>query len=57
MTPCPVCGGVLETIPDALVGILMLPAVFILGKSSTYTQLQPRPVVACTACEFMEMVR
>jgi hypothetical protein len=54
-TVCPSCGGVLESLPGTLVGILMIPAQFILGRSTTYTTLQPRTVVACTACEYAEV--
>lgn len=52
MTPCPVCGGVLETVTDALVGVLMAPAFLVRGRIEPYVTLQPRTVIACTECEY-----
>lgn len=54
---CPSCGGVVETIHGALVGVLMAPAYLVRGRIEPYVQLQPRTVVACTSCEWAEEVR
>lgn len=53
---CPECGGVLNIILDGLVGRLMAPSFFTLGKSRVETVMAPAPFVACSACEFCEEV-
>jgi hypothetical protein len=34
----------------------MIPASYVRGRDQVYVQLQPRVVVACTACEWAEGV-
>lgn len=53
MTPCPSCGGVLEAVTDALLGIVMMRS----QGGQLYTVLQPRTVVACTECEYAQVTR
>jgi hypothetical protein len=57
VTPCPSCGGALETVTDALVGVLMAPAFLVRGRIEPHIVLQPRTVVACTACEYAKEIR
>jgi hypothetical protein len=52
---CPSCGGVLEAITDALVGVLMAPAFLVRGRIEPTIELRPRTVVACTECEYGEL--
>lgn len=56
MKPCPVCGGVLEPVQHASVGVLVLPAVFVRGRTVLVETTEPRRVVACTECEYVEEI-
>jgi hypothetical protein len=54
---CPSCGGHVVLVTDGLVGRLMCPTWFVIGRSETYWRMDPVPFRACTACEFCEEVR
>jgi hypothetical protein len=39
-------------VTDGQVGRVMVPATFVVGRSTTYFDVQARPFAACTECEF-----
>jgi len=51
---CPLCGGVLELVPDAVVGVRTFPRYYVRGRELPIVETQ-RPVLACTSCEYAEV--
>lgn len=56
MKPCPSCGGVLERVPDAVVGVPTFPRYYVVERGLEIRETQ-RLVLACTSCEYCEVVK
>ena len=53
--PCPTCGGTLQYVIDGLIGIEYAPAFHTVGDALPM-RMEPRPFLACTACEYCVQV-